>query len=349
MLSGYFHRVANETGTRFWINLPTAREMDLAIEAGAVNCTTNPTYGSRLIDDEPDYIAGLMDAAIAETTDDDVATEKSYFRASGRIMRRFLSIYEESGGKSGFVTVQGDPRKDHDPDWIVAEALRARKIGPNFMAKIPATVAGIEAISRLAEQNVPICATEVFAVSQAIQLCDRYEDAASHSGHRPPFYLTHITGIFDRYLSELVERDKIDVAPDVLKQAGWAVAHEQYRAVKERGYEVIMLGGGAMTPGHFTEMVGGNMDVTINWSLAKTLIEADGPVISRMQIPAPEAVVAELSEKLPAFRKAYYEGELSPDAYEGYGPLQLFRGMFLKGWLRLVDQIAERRRTGAAG
>ncbi|HEX2988333.1 MAG TPA: transaldolase family protein [Chloroflexota bacterium] len=348
MLSGYFNRVAKESDTRFWINLPTAKEMELAIAAGAINCTTNPTYGSRLIDEEPEYFAGLMDAAIAETDSNDVAAEKSYFWACGRIMRRFRPMFDASGGKEGFVTVQGDPRRDHDPDWIVAEALRGSKLGPNFMAKIPATVAGIEAIARLTEMNVPICATEVFAVSQAIQVCDRYQQAAERSGHHPPLYLTHITGIFDRYMSEFVQREKIDISPELLSQAGWAVAHEQYRAVKERGTGVIMLGGGALNNSHFTEMVGGDMHVTLNWSIVKSLLDADAPVVSRITAPAPEDVVAELSEKLPDFRKAFYADALTPNEYEGYGPLQLFRTMFLNGWMRMVNQIAARRKAGAA-
>ncbi|MHB0871132.1 MAG: transaldolase family protein [Chloroflexota bacterium] len=342
MPSGYFHRVAKETNTRLWINLPTAQEADLAIAAGAVSCTTNPTYGSRLIDEEPEYIRGLIDDAIAANHDDDVAAERSYFRACSRIMERFLPIYEASGGTNGFVTIQGDPRKDHDPDHIVAEALRGREMGRNFMAKIPATVAGIAAISRLVEMNVPICATEVFAVSQAVQVCERYRYTARRSGNHPPLYLTHITGIFDRYLSELVQREGIDVAPELLSQAGWAVAHEQYRVFKERGYDGIMLGGGAMGPQHFTEMVG-DMHVTINWSLARELIEADGPVVPRLHVPAAASVVEELSERLPDFRKAYYEDALSPTEYEGYGPLQLFRSIFLKGWKRLVGEIASRR------
>jgi transaldolase len=348
MLSGYFNRVAQESDTRFWINLPTEKEMELAIAAGAVNCTTNPTYVARLMDEEPQYVAGLMDAAIAESDSDDVAAEKTYLWACSRIMRRFRPMFETSSGKNGFVTVQGDPRKDHDPDWIVAEALRGQKLGPNFMAKIPATVAGIEAIARLTEMNTPICATEVFAVSQAIQVCERYQEAASRSGHRPPLFLTHITGIFDRYLSELVQREKIDISPELLSQAGWAVAHEQYRVVREGGYGVIMLGGGALNNSHFTEMVGGDMHVTLNWSIVKALMEANAPVVSRIAVPAPERVVAELSEKLPDFRKALHADALAPQEYEGYGPLQLFRSMFMNGWMRMVNQIADRRKSGTA-
>lgn len=44
MARSYFQRVQTETPTRFWVNNPTVKEAQLAIDAGAVSCTTNPTY-----------------------------------------------------------------------------------------------------------------------------------------------------------------------------------------------------------------------------------------------------------------------------------------------------------------
>ena len=44
MAKGYFHRLHQETPTRLWINNPTLEEADLAIDAGAISCTTNPSY-----------------------------------------------------------------------------------------------------------------------------------------------------------------------------------------------------------------------------------------------------------------------------------------------------------------
>ena len=44
------------------------------------------------------------------------------------------------------------------------------------------------------------------------------------SGKHPPFYLTHITGIFDEHLKNVVKREGINISPDVLWQAGCIVA-----------------------------------------------------------------------------------------------------------------------------
>jgi len=138
----------------------------------------------------------------------------------------------------------------------------------------------------------------------------------------------------------------VNVAPEVLAQADRAIpiARKEYRLLKERGYETTMLGGGARGLQHFTEMVGGDIHITINWSTARELIEADGPVVSCIDAETPQAVVDELSEKFPDFRKAYYEGGLPPEEFADFGPLQLFRNMFLAGYTHLLREIAASRR-----
>jgi transaldolase len=159
--------------------------------------------------------------------------------------------------------------------------------------------------------------------------------------------VTHITGIFDEYLSKVAKRDGIEIDPAVLAQAGCAVARKEYQMLKERGYKTTMLGGGARGTHHFTEMVGGDVHVTINWSTAQELIEADSPVVSRIDVETPKSVIDELCEKFDDFRSAYYEDELSVEEYADYGPVQLFRNAFLKGWYLLLAEIVSRRHANA--
>jgi len=371
MPSGYFHRVTQETPTRFWINNPTGPDLEQAIAAGAINCTTNPSYCSKLLASEPDYIRGVIARIVTEIEDDDAAAERVYDKVSLRVMRRFLPLYKASSGASGYVTMQDDPRRDEDTDCIIKVALRRHDMSENFMAKIPVIPAGIEAMEELVARNVPLCATECFSIDQTIAICEAYRRAADKSGNHPLFFVTHITGIFDQYLAAMAQGYRmpteeewsqacqagttseyfftedgksISIAPDVLAQAGCAIARKEYRLLKERGYETTMLGGGARGLQHFTEMVGGDIHVTINWSTALELIEADSPVVSRIDAETPQAVVDELSEKFQDFRKAYYEGGLPPEEFADFGPLQLFRNMFLAGYTHLLREIAASRR-----
>jgi len=347
MSLGYFHRVTQETPTRFWINNPSGADMERAIAAGAINCTTNPAYCSKLFKIDPDYIRGVIDNVIKETQDDDEAAIRVYQEAAARVMERFLPLYEQSSGGHGYVTMQDDPRIDEDPDAIIQAALRNRALGQNFMTKIPVIGSGLKALETCVEENIPICATEVFSIDQTIEMCELYRRATQKTGKHPPFYVTHITGIFDEYLGKVAQREGIEVAPEVLAQAGCAVARKEYRLLKERGYQTTMLGGGARGTHHFTELVGGDVHITINWSTAQEIIEADGPIVSRIDVETPQPVLDELADKFVDFRKAFYAGSLPVEEFAEYGPVQLFRNAFLKGYYLLLAEIPARRHAYA--
>jgi len=339
----YFHRLHAETSTHFWVNNPSSVEMDKALDAGAIACTTNPAYCSKLITVEPAYLHSVIDEVIRETRDDERAAFLVYERVSQRIAQRFLSIYEKSGGRAGFVTIQDDPRVEHDAAVIVRGALEHRKIGPNFMAKIPVVHGGMEAIEACVAENIPICATEVFALTQAIEICERYRRAAKRTGNQPPFYVTHISGIFDEYLEKVAKREGIKVAPEVMRQAGCAVARRQYQLMKKSGYPGILLGGGARGPHHFTELVGGAVDITINWSTAEEIVNTNPPITARMDVEPDAAAIKELRTKFPDFDKAYREDGLLREPFADFGPVRLFRNAFLKGWYLLLAEIVARR------
>lgn len=347
MSLGYFHRVTQETPTRFWINNPSGSEIDLALEAGAISCTTNPTYCAKLLQVEPQAILPILDRVIHETDDDDTAADRVCQEATQRLIDRFLPLYEQSGHTQGFVTIQSDPRKDEDADEILNATHRYRALGPNFMTKIPVTEAGLKAIRVLVAENLPICATEVFTIDQTIALCELCEEVAQKTGYRPPIYVTHIAGIFDEYLTKLVSREGIALSPQTLEWAGSTVGRKEYHLIREHGYGATMLGGGARTTRHFTDFVGGDVHITINWSTAQELITAETPVISRMNIETPPDVLQTLLETLPDFRTAYMEGMLPVEAFADYGPVQLFRNNFIIGYERLLQAIATRRKEHA--
>ena len=347
MASGYFHLLTKQTPTRLWINNPSGDDLVKAIDAGAISCTTNPAYCSKLIKSDPGYLHEVIDKVIWKTSDVEEAAILVYQEVSARVMKAFLPLYEESGGRCGFVTMQDDPRKDEDTEAVIEAAKRNRKLGKNFMAKIPVIKGGVEALMWCVAENIPICATEVFAISQAIYMCELYNEAVKKTGNRPPFYMTHITGIFDEYLKKTAKRVGIEVSPEVLAQAGCAVGRKEYHLLKERGYDTVMLGGGARGLEHFTEFVGGDVHITINWSTAQELIEAETPIENRIDVETPQRVIDELSEKFPDFERAYADDGLAVEEFAGYGPVQLFRNSFLNGYYLLLAEIAQRRHLHA--
>jgi len=345
MAGDYFKRVTSLSPTRLWINNPTPQEAGMAIEAGAVSCTTNPTFCMKMLTNQSEYdsVISVIDEVIKYEASDSKAAGLIQQRLAKKILDIFLPLYEKNPGTCGFVSIQGSPLEEDDAAAIADEALRYTSLGPNFIAKIPVTKAGLAALEILIAEGVAAIATEIMSISQAVAAAKMYERVSKKSGKYPPFYITHITGIFDEHLGNVV-KDNIDISPDILWQAGCIAARKQYAILKERSYPGIMLGGGARGLHHFTEMIGADMHITINWKgSADKLIESDPPVVYRMYNPAPGYVIDELLAKVPDFAKAYNEDGLSVEEYADFGPVNLFRTQFINGWNYLLKTIKERR------
>ena len=82
---------------------------------------------------------------------------------------------------------------------------------------------------------------------------------------------------------------------------------------------------------------------SIGPGLLDKLIEGNPPVVYRLWSPVPEHVVDELIEKLPDFRRGYLADGLAVDEFEHFGPVQRFRGSFIKSWKRMLSLVRERR------
>ena len=339
---GYFYRVIQQFGSRFWINNPSIKEVKLAIKAGAVGCTTNPTYAMRLLEkeEEHDTVINLIKAAVDNCSDDRQAAQWVYRMLIKRIIPYFKDIYKQFSGNEGFVTLQVDPVLEQDYEYIVNESLINRTFGPNVMMKIPVTHAGLEAIRQLVPQKVPIMATEVMSLSQAIRACEVYTEACEASKVYPPFFLAHISGAFDDYIWARAMVENIDIDPRILDQAGCIIARRQFKVLHERNYPITFLGGGAKKLYHFTELVGGPMHLTINWEgTADTLLSNDPPLVDRLHIEEPPEVLRELLEKVKDFRRAYEHDGLDESEFAYFGPVVLFRNSFINGWDYLIEQI----------
>lgn len=346
----YFIRVGEQSPTMFWINNPTREQADLALEHGALGCTNNPSYTQKMIDHpkEGAYARALLDQAIAETDDEYEAAEVFQRLMVKPIADKFMPLFERSGGSHGYVSIQGDPINEDDPQVVIRDAFANRKLSPNICCKIPTTTSGLIAMETMIEADIPINATEIFGVSQFTLICETYERIRRKTGHKPMFYMSHIAGIYDDYLQKYVVDNDVQISPDVLHQAGLAVARKVYELMIERDYPCVFIGGGARGLHHFTEMVGGRVCLTINWEgTADQLIAQDPPVVYRLFNPVPQKVIDELIEKLPDFKRGYLPDGLEPEEFEHFGPVLLFRSSFIASWKRALELIRERRAVAA--
>lgn len=342
MDNGYFHRVARLTPTRFWINNPTRAEADLAIAAGATGCTCNPSYTQKMVDhpQEGAYARKVLAEVLRDVSDEVEAAAEFQRRLVAPICARFMPIFEASGQREGYVSIQGDPIREDDPQVIISEGRENRQVSPNVCCKIPTTHSGLKAMETLIPEGTPINATEIFAIQQGIDLGELYEKLVPRGKDRPLLWYSHIAGIYDDFLKAYAEQHQADIYPDLLIQAGLAVSRKLYELVKQRGYCMSFIGGGARGLHHFTELVGGDVNLTINWvGTADQLLAQNPPVVSRMFNPVAQEVIRELCEKLPDFKRGYEIGGIHVAEYDEFGPVELFRGSFIKSWRRVLDLI----------
>jgi len=341
----YFHEVQEKTGARLWVNNPTPEEAKKAISDGAISCTTNPTYCARMIKMAPENTQAVIDQCLDQSDDNSRVAALVQGELVRPLLDVFRPVYDASNGTDGWVSIQGDPYQDEDANHILEEAREYRALGPNFIAKIPAIKAGLEALSTLVAENVPTIFTEIFSISQARACEEIYMKAAADSGNNPATFLTHITGIYDECLTQAIERENIDIAADVLQQAGRALCRKQYKAFVDENWPGRMLGGGARKDYHFSDLLGARMDITINPGTIDSLMASTPDIAETMSLPTSDAVIEELRNKAPIFKDAWDEGAQSIDDFYHFPPVIHFRNAFVGGWDALVSLIEDRRAT----
>lgn len=344
MAASYFERVQKMTATRFWINNVTRYEADRSIAAGAIGCTQNPSYVWKMLtsEEERDYAETQLCKILSATDDDNEALILLQQELVSAIAKKFLPLFESSCGKEGYVSIQGDPF-DESHETIMRLARMNRTCGPNVMIKIPVTEHGLLAIRQCIREGMPVNATEVMSLSQAMDVCDVYDEAVNGMKNPPVVYLSHIAGIFDEFLSGPNCEKTTEVPRDILFQAGKAVAKKIREYMDERKTTVGFINGGARGLHHFTEWVGADIAVTINWKgTAEELLNLDPPVVSRFDCPISSSVIDALCT-IPDFKKAYFPDDLAPSEYESFGPVVLFCSSFRKAWKNALERIREMR------
>ena len=211
-----------------------------------VGVTTNPTIFQQALSKGHAYdeqIAELaergagVDAAVRTLTTDDVREACGVLRPK----------WEESEGVDGRVSIEVDPRLAHDADKTILQAIELWKIvdRPNVLIKIPATEAGLPAITATLAEGISVNVTLIFSVERYHAVMDAYLaglEAAKQSGHDlskihsvASFFVSRVDTEIDNRLEKKIGTDE---ALALLGQAGVANARLAYAA-----YQEVFVGG----------------------------------------------------------------------------------------------------------
>ena len=170
-----------ELGQSVWLDsmrrdLFTTRELARLIrEDGVTGMTSNPTIlekaisGSDLYDPQIRSLArwGLEPDAVLES----LAVEDVR-----RAADEFRSVYEATGGRDGFASIEVRPQLAHDTQGSIVEARRLWKEcdRPNVMVKIPSTKEGLPAIRRCLSEGININVTLLFSVPRYREVMEAF-------------------------------------------------------------------------------------------------------------------------------------------------------------------------------
>jgi transaldolase len=135
------------------------------IGRGLRGMTSNPTIFEKAIRDSTAYDHDLNTWSMSPDSDRDI-----YERLAIQDVREaadlFRPVYDETGGRDGFVSLEVSPGVTRDTEGSIKEALRLWRAvdRPNAMIKIPGTREGWPAIERCLAEGFNINITLLFSV-----------------------------------------------------------------------------------------------------------------------------------------------------------------------------------------
>ncbi|RFC76064.1 transaldolase [Streptomyces sp. AcE210] len=148
---------------------------ELIENSHVVGVTTNPSIFQAAIGSGEGYEEQLADLATRGVTVDEAVRMMTTadVRAAADILR---PVYDATQGRDGRVSIEVDPRLAHDTEATVAEAKQLSWLvdRPNVMIKIPATKAGLPAITEVIGLGISVNVTLIFSLERYRAVMDAY-------------------------------------------------------------------------------------------------------------------------------------------------------------------------------
>ena len=173
----------------------------------------------------------------------------------------FRPVWEKSGHVDGRVSIEVSPDLAHDTEGTVEQAkkLWAKVDRPNLLVKIPATKAGLPAITEAIAAGISVNVTLIFSLERYAEVIDAYLTGLERA-HSADFDLSSIHSVASFFVSRVdTETDKrlsaigTDEAEALKSKAGLAnarLAYELYeqKFAEKRAQDLITLGANTQRP-----------------------------------------------------------------------------------------------------
>lgn len=342
-------RTVAETATDIWNDSCAVDELEYAIANGATGATANPTIVHDIWKNDPGHwrsrARSIADAS-PTFTERDIAwavVEEMSIRGA----KLLEPIFVREGGRKGRLSVQTDPTLFRSTGAMVEQGSGFDRLAPNVIVKFPATAAGIAAMEEASYRGVSVNATVSFSVAQAVAAAEAVErgirrrDSEGKPTDSMGPVITLMMGRVEDWLRVQVERDGIVVDPAALPWSGVAVFKRAYAMFRERGFRARLLGAAIRHHYHWSELIGGDVVLTLPSAWQKRFNASSIEVRPRMDDPVDPAIVDELAARFPDFVRAYAPDGLGIDEFDAFPPTVRTLRAFVASYHDLLHAVSE--------
>lgn len=233
-------------GVAVWLDdlsrqrLATGGLDQLRREKHVVGVTTNPTIFAKALSDSERYGEQIRELAVRGVAVEEAARMLTCYdvRWACDVMR---PVYEHTGSRDGRVSIEVDPRLAHDAERTIAEAKALWWLvdRPNLFIKIPATRAGLPAITRTLAAGISVNVTLIFSLQRYSEVMDAFL-AGLEQAHRNGHDLSSMGSVASFFVSRVdteVDKRLEKLGGDAPRLAGRAavanarLAYQRYEQV----------------------------------------------------------------------------------------------------------------------
>ncbi|MEU8704618.1 transaldolase [Streptomyces sp. NPDC048565] len=174
-------RRLSDEGVAIWLDdlsrkrITSGNLAELIDQSHVVGVTTNPSIFQKAISQGDGYDQQLTDLAARKVTVEEAIRmiTTADVRDAADILR---PVFDATGGQDGRVSIEVDPRLAHNTRATVAEAKQLAWLvdRPNTLIKIPATKAGLPAITETIGRGISVNVTLIFSLERYREVMDAY-------------------------------------------------------------------------------------------------------------------------------------------------------------------------------
>ena len=233
-----------DLGQSIWLDFFDRKIMDtgklkkLIEDDGIRGVTANPSIFEKAINSSSDYEEDITVFSKQKRSNEDTFLSLAV-KDIKRAADFFKSVYEETNGDDGFVSIEVSPHLAHDTEGTIKQARELwyainRK---NVMIKIPGTAEGLPAIRKCISEGININITLLFGLPRYKQVTDAYISGLEDriKANQPIDQIASVASFFlsriDVLIDPLLKEKGLDKMKGEVAIASAKKAYEIYKEV----------------------------------------------------------------------------------------------------------------------